>query len=552
MPRDILELTEKLMAAEKTHTDLLDEIADLRVEIEDLQFENEDLQEREALVRALLEEAPDAFFVHDLVGRFVFVNDASCRLLGYDRDEFLSLSVQDVEFGISPEQMKAFWAEVESGKTVHTDGLLRRKDGSHISVDIRIGLFDATENKVIYGIARDISERKKLEERVRHSHKMEAVGTLAGGIAHDFNNILGIILGCAELGGDPLPKDHPTHEYLQEIKMATARAKEVVQQLLSFSQKSDEIREPLRIEPLVKESLKLMRSTVPANIEIEATIDEDCNMVIANPSQIHQVMINLCTNAAHATRKGGTITVSLQNRKFIATESKEYPYQGDYLQLTISDTGCGIEPELTERIFDPYFTTKDIGKGSGMGLAVVHGIVQSLGGAIKVSSQLDHGATFDIFLPAIAGDRHKLLGETEDATLLPTGCERIVVVDDEILIVNGLRERLDGLGYITEGYTSPEEALAAVNTHPERFDLLITDMAMPKMTGDTLIRLVKRVRPDLPVILCTGFSEWVDEQAPEKIGALKILLKPITRENLAYAVRYAIDRNRATYGDGIA
>ena len=554
MDQDVARLNEQLSAAERAHADLLDEIADLRIEIEDLQYENEDLQEREALARALIEEAPDALFVHDLEGRFVFVNDAACKLLNFSRKEFLSMSVRDVELGVSPEQLRAFWDEAESGKAVRTEGLLRRKDGSQIPADIRIGLFDATENVAIYGIARDISERKELEERIRHSQKMEAVGTLAGGIAHDFNNILGIILGCAELGGDPLPKDHPTHEYLKEIKTATVRAKEVVQQLLSFSQKSDETREPLRIEPLVKESLKLMRSTIPANIEIETTIDEDCYRVMANPAQIHQVIINMCTNAAYAARKGGAIYVSLKNQVFrpSGTASNERRFRGEYLRMTIRDTGCGMSPELTERIFDPYFTTRDVGKGSGMGLAVVHGIVQSLGGEIKVYSQIDHGSTFDIFFPAVARRRKGFLCESEDAAVLPGGSEHILVVDDETAIVSGLKERLKGLGYTVEGYTSPEEALAAAKQQPGRFDLMITDMAMPKMTGEILIRHVKNVHPDLPVILCTGFSEWVDERAPEKIRAVKVLLKPITREELARSIREVMDSSRRKLSSGTA
>ncbi len=539
MAQDKDDLREQLFAMEKANEELLDEIADLRVEIEDLQLEIEDRQERESLIRELIERTPDAFFVHDLEGRFVFMNQASCELLGYSKEEMLSMSAQDVETGISPEQMQAHWDAVGTGETVHTEGLLRRKDGSSVPVDIRIGLFDASENKVVYGIARDISERKKLEDRLRQSHKMEAVGTLAGGIAHDFNNILGIVLGCAELAGDPLTDGHPTHEYLTEIKRGVARAKEVVQQLLSFSQNSDESRDPLRVEPLVKASIKLLRSTIPANIEIETAIDNDCYMVLANPTQIHQVMINMCTNAAHATRRGGSIHIQLKNRLLMPSDTDLD--QGEYLQLTIRDTGCGIHPELTERIFDPYFTTKDVGKGSGMGLAVVHGIIQSLGGVIQVASEIGVGTTFDIFLPAIAARRQQFLGDAKDSGFLPVGTEHILVVDDESAIVEGLKERLEGLGYTVEGHTSPEAALAATKQQSDRFDLLITDMAMPKMTGVTLIRYIQQLRPDLPVILCTGFSEWVDESAPEKVGAVKVLLKPITREELACAVREVID-----------
>ena len=543
MARDSDKLRKELAAMEKTHEALLDEIAYLRADNDALLFENEDLRERESLTRALIERAPDAFFVHDLEGRFVFANQAACDLLDYSEEEIHSMSVQDVECGLSPEQMKAIWDDVSAGKTIHTESLLKRKDGSRLTADIRIGLFDAAEKPVVYGIARDISERKKMEERLRQSHKMEAVGTLAGGIAHDFNNILGIILGCAELGADPLDARHPTVEYLKEIKLGVTRAKEVVQQLLSFSQNSDEDREPLRIEPLVKASVKLMRSTIPANIDLYTTIDDDCHTVMASPTQIHQIVINMCTNAAHATRRGGSIHSRLKNKIFMLSDADDRALhcQGEYLQLTVQDTGCGIAPELMERIFDPYFTTQEVGKGSGMGLAVVHGIVQSIGGVIHVTSQLGEGTTFDVFFPAAARPQGRLMAEAEDTQLLPSGCERILVVDDEINIVNGLKERLEALGYTVDGHTCPEEALATSRRQPDRFDLMITDMAMPKMTGETLIRHVQQVRPDLPVILCTGFSEWVDEQAPEKIGAVKILLKPIAREELACAVREVLD-----------
>jgi CheY-like chemotaxis protein len=286
-----------------------------------------------------------------------------------------------------------------------------------------------------------------------------------------------------------------------------------------------------------------MRSTIPANIELYTTIDDDCHTVMASPTQIHQIVINMCTNAAHATRRGGSIHIRLKNRLFTPSDADAgtLHLRGAYLQLTIRDTGCGIAPELMERIFDPYFTTQEVGKGSGMGLAVVHGIVQSIGGVIDVSSQLGEGTTFDVFFPAAARPQRPSMAAAQDTTLLPLGCECILVVDDEINIVDGLKARLEALGYAVEGHTCPQEALATVHRQPDRFDLMITDMAMPKMTGETLIRHVQQVCPDLPVILCTGYSEWVDEQAPEKIGAVKILLKPIAREELACAVRQVLD-----------
>jgi PAS domain S-box-containing protein len=530
----------------KDKADLEDEIIDLRLENEDLQLENEDLFEREALVRELIEKAPDAFFAHDLEGRFVFANDFSCKAMGCSHEEILELSVQDVESGLTPEQIQTYWDEVVAGKTVHTEGLIKRSDGTTLPMDIRIGLFDASGNQVIYGIARDITERNQLDERLRQVHKMEAVGTLAGGIAHDFNNILGIILGCSELAGDPLPDDHPAREYMEEIKLAVMRAKEVIRQLLSFSQASDHCLEPLSVGPLVKETLKLMRATISANIELEADISADCYVVKANPAQIHQLMINLCANAAHATRDGGCIEVSLKNRVFEDDDNRNdgSGLCGKYLQLAIRDTGCGMPPHIIDRIFDPYFTTKEVGKGCGMGLAVVHGIVESLGGEIGVESQPGQGAVFNIFLPALEEMAQTELGGDGGAGSLPKGHERVLVVDDEVLIIDVLRERLEGLGYVVDGFAAPLKVLDAFQRRPEKYDLLITDMAMPKMTGEMLIAMVKQIRSDIPVILCTGYSERVDATNPEAVGADKILLKPIDRQELAVSVRQVLDAVR--------
>jgi PAS domain S-box-containing protein len=541
--QELEELREQIRQLRKVNADLEDEIIDLRLENEDLQVENEDLYEREALVRELIEKAPDAFFAHDLNGRFVFANDFSCKVMGCSREEILKLSVQDVECGITPEQIQMHWDDVAEGKTVHTEGLIKRNDDTTLPMDIRIGLFEASGNQVIYGIARDITERKQFEDRLRQVHKMEAVGTLAGGIAHDFNNILGIILGCSELAGDPLPDDHPAREYLEEIKLAVLRAKEVIRQLLSFSQASDHCLEPLSMVPLVKETLKLMRATISANIELEADIPANCYMVKANPAQIHQVVINLCANAAHATRDGGSIEVRLRNRVFENDNhcKDALGLHGKYLQLTIRDTGYGMPPDITDRIFDPYFTTKEEGKGSGMGLAVVHGIVESLDGKIRVKSRHGQGTVFNIFLPALDRVAQVELVVDHNGGAIPKGNERVLVVDNEALIINGLRERLEGLGYVVDSFMAPLKVLDAFKRQPEKYDLLITDMAMPKMTGEMLISLVKQIRADIPIILCTGYSERVDVTNPKAVGADKIMLKPIDRRELAVSVRQVLD-----------
>ncbi len=519
-----------------THSRMVDELSRLHGEIHLL-------RKQEALFSALVEQAPDALFAHDLDGRFVFVNDVACQSLGYARDELLAMTMQQVEQGWDTRKIEAIFEEVATGKTVHTEGKLRRKDGTHMPVEIRIGLFDVMGSRLIYGIARDLSERLMYEERLRQAHKMEAVGTLAGGIAHDFNNILGIVLGCAELAADPLGEDHPAHEYLQEIRLAVRRAKEVVWQLLSFSQKSDEGQKPMNIAPLIKQSLKLLRSTIPANIEFQWVIDEECGRIMANPTQIHQVMINLFANAAHATREGGRIEVLLRNAIFEEAGDLrgDRPAAAKCLRLRVKDNGCGIAPDLLARIFEPYFTTKDVGKGSGMGLAVVHGIVQRHGGLIRVTSTPGRGTAFDLFFPAVDTPDPEPGADGGPAANLPGGNETILVVDDETAIHRGQRSILESLGYQVEDFGTPMEALERLRAQPHRFDLLITDMAMPRLTGDTLIERCREIRPDLPAILCTGFSERIDGRTSQELGVSTVLLKPVDGRTLAMAVRQALE-----------
>ncbi len=533
------QLEAQIAKLKTTHTKMEYELSRLHGEIHLL-------RENEALFSALVEQAPDALFAHDLQGRFVFVNDVACQALGYTREELLTMDVQQVGHGWNPEQVEAFWKEVTAGKTVHAEGMLQRKDGTLLPVDIRIGLFDAMGKMLIYGIARDISERVMYEERLRQAHKMEAVGTLAGGVAHDFNNILGIILGCAELAGDPLDKDHPSHEYLKEIRLSVLRAKEVVRQLLNFSQKSDEVQKPMRIAPLIKQSLKLLRSTIPTNIEFQSMIADNDYHVMANPTQIHQVMINLFANAAYATREGGTIDVMLQNSTLAETGEERDIQRGQErcLQLTVRDNGCGILPEHLERIFEPYFTTKDVGKGSGMGLAVVHGIVKSHGGVIQLSSTPDQGTAIDVFFPAVDPPDHENQLDGAEVEELPGGSETILVVDDETIILNGIRAHLERMGYRVEGFNAPLDALDRLRAAPHHFDLLITDMAMPKLTGDVLVSKCQAIRPQLPAILCTGFSEHLEGKTPEELGVSMVLLKPIDRKALATAVRHALEAKR--------
>ncbi len=380
-------------------------------------------------------------------------------------------------------------------------------------------------------------------EQLHQAQKMEAVGTLAGGIAHDFNNILAAILGYAELANFDIAEDSRTKYNLQQSIKATHRARDLVQQILAFSRQARQERKPLDIKPLIKEGLKFLRASLPATIEIRQNMEEDPGTIEADPTQVYQVLMNLCTNAAHAMdEKGGVLEVSL-GKADMDGEASAAPAgmePGPYLRLRVSDTGHGMPPEILKRIFDPYFTTKEVGKGTGLGLAVVHGIVKSYGGGITVSSEMGKGSTFDIYFPRVQAMGRA--SEAERAEPLPFGGhERVLFVDDEKAIVEIGHSMLKYLGYEVEVRTSSIEALELFRAQADRFDLVITDMTMPNMTGDKLAQELLRIRPGIPIILCTGFSEYLTEEKAKALGVRELLMKPLAIRDLAQAVRRVLD-----------
>jgi len=418
---------------------------------------------------------------------------------------------------------------VEQLETVYADLETRIEDRT-------IELTEANES-----LKNEILERKQLEAQLRQSQKLEAVGTLAGGIAHDFNNILGIILGNTELAMREVPDWNPTHQNLSEVRAACLRARDIVKQILAFSRQTDQQLRPISIRPIIKEALQLLRSSIQTTIEIRQNISCDSDTVFTDPAQINQILINLCTNAVHAMHDdGGVLEVRLINRKIDGTEASKYPdlTPGDYVILSVSDTGHGIEPQIKDRIFDPYFTTKEVGKGSGMGLAVVIGIVKNLGGAITVESEPGSGATFHILLPVVEAEAET---DAEPVDTLPKGSESILFIDDETSIANMGRKMLEYLEYKAESITSSVEALNLFKSNPNRFDLVITDMTMPHMNGDKLAKEILTIRPDMPIIMCTGYSERVDEELAEKIGIRAFMMKPIIMNEMANMIRKILD-----------
>jgi signal transduction histidine kinase/CheY-like chemotaxis protein len=417
------------------------------------------------------------------------------------------------------------------------------KDNSIIKALMFARPVNITGKSCIINVFHDLTEQKRLESQLRQAHRMEAIGTLAGGIAHDFNNILFPIVGFTEIAMDDLSEDSTARKSLNQVIKSAMRAKDLVLQILTFSRQHDHELKPLKVQLIVKEALNLIRSSLPTTIEIRQNIDKDCGAVMADPTQIHQIIMNLCTNAYHAMAEtGGTLEVFLGEVELTAEDLAGSDMEpGAYLCLKMGDTGHGMDQAVLERLFEPYFTTKEKGKGTGLGLAVVHGIVRSYGGDIQVSSEPDKGAVFNIYLPLIK--EVFATSETVSGDGLPTGHEQILLVDDEKQIAFMEKQILEYLGYQVTARTSSLEALTTFKEQPLKYDLVITDMTMPNMTGDRLSMELMNVRPDIPVILCTGFSENMPKERASAIGIQGFLMKPMAMYDLAKTVREVLDNS---------
>jgi len=406
------------------------------------------------------------------------------------------------------------------------------------SREIRAAVSDITESKQAK------KERDSLQEKLQQAQKMESIGTLAGGIAHEFNNILAIIMGNNELVMEELPQRSLAKESTEEIQIACSRARDVVKQLLLFSRQTDQQYTYIQTAAVVRDSLKLIRSSTPVNIEINLNITDDIAPVWGNATQINQLLINLCGNATDAMfNTGGAITIDLSNVTIDEEESKSHAslYPGHYVKILIRDTGHGMDRWTLNRIFEPYFTPKELGKGTGIGLAVVHGIVEKSKGTIFAESSPDKGTVFTILFPAYEGD---VLPDVKAMTAMPTGDERILYVDDEPLVVKLGQRRLESLGYTVQGFTDSSEAWVKFTNDPSGFDLVITDMAMPQMTGEQLAAEILNIRPDMPVVLCTGYSDRITEEQALEMGIYSYIMKPMTKSELAVLIRKILDETK--------
>jgi CheY-like chemotaxis protein len=371
---------------------------------------------------------------------------------------------------------------------------------------------------------------------------MEAIGTLAGGIAHDFNNMLGVIIGCSELAMDNIPELHVAKADMEKVLEAGLHAKSLIKQMLTFSRQEESELKPLIIPPLIKEAVKFLRATLPSTVEIRISIDTQDSAVLADPTQVQQIMMNLCTNSAQAMEPdGGVLEIRLSDEDLNSQTLSRFPglKPGPYLNLTVGDTGSGIPEDIIHRIFDPFFTTKSVGEGTGLGLSVVHGIVKKHGGAVYADSPPGKGALFQVLLPRLEHPAIQVVPET--ISKLPRGKERILLVDDEVILTDILQRILSGLGYQIQAFVSSVKAFKSFKENPDRFDLALIDHTMPQMTGIELIVKIKQRRPDLPVILCSGLNEKLLEKDAGQIGVERLLVKPLSRADLAFAIRKVID-----------
>ncbi len=506
-----------------------------------------ELRNSEERYRATVQSIPDSISISRLKdGLILYVNEGFSQIFGYSREEVIGKTAYNLDLYVNPKVRKRLARVLKKeGEVQGIELKFRKKDGTVVEALFSARTLQYNEEECMVVVVKDITsmkqterERARLQHQLQHIQKLEAIGVLAGGVAHDFNNILSAIVGFTDLSLDDVAKGTILHSNLQEVRKASRRARDLIKQILAFSRQSTEERKPLEIAPIAKEVIKLLRASLPSTIEIRSNIRTDLGVILADPTEIHQVLMNLCTNAGQAMQEeGGTLELNLARMTATSAFAASHPdlNAGSYLRLTVRDTGCGMRADIVQRIFDPYFTTKEKGHGTGLGLAVVHGIVKDLGGEIRVESEPGKGTSFEVYLPVF--DR-EIETETKSVESFRTGNgQSVLFVDDEYAVTRVFEEILKSLGYKPETRTSSIEALELFRAKPDEFDLVITDMTMPNMTGDKLAKELLRIRPDIPIILCTGFSEKISPQKAEDIGVRAFLMKPIEKREMAQTIQ---------------
>jgi PAS domain S-box-containing protein len=497
----------------------------------------------------------EGIIIHDAkTGKIVDVNVPFLRMFGLNSQQIPGMTVQALSQGLPPfnqqEGEKRIQLAITEGPQTF-EWHCQRSDGELFWAEValkkaRVGGVDR-----VIGVLRNVDDRKKMEEqraeyekRFQQAQKMEAIGTLAGGVAHDFNNILSAVLGYAELARDEIPVDSRAADHLQEVTRAGNRAKELVKQILTFSRHNQPQQKTVLMQVIVHEAVKLLRASIPTTIEIDVDVDENCEAVLADPTQLHQIVMNLCTNAYHAMRDGGghltlrLVNVTLKDSLEVAAGGSLAA--GEYIKFTVGDTGIGIEADVCKKIFEPYFTTKSKGEGSGMGLSVVLGIVTHLEGGLTVSSMPGAGTIFDVYIPVNSQIVNSVVEQEQQSVERSTGS--ILFVDDEQVLADLGKNILERCGYSVIAETDSQKALELFRCETEKFDLIMTDLNMPHMDGLALISECRRIQPDIPVVLCTGYSERVDRDVALAKGVDEFLQKPMQRQELIESIERALKK----------
>lgn len=499
-----------------------------------------ELERSEAKFYKIFQDSPEPIVISTFEGRMVDVNEAFVESFGYRREELIDRTSLELGLWYRPEERQRTVEQFqETGQVSNSEHRVVTKGG-----ELRIFLWSLDEilldnEEYLLWLGRDMTETRRLEEQMLARRRLESIGTLAGGIAHDFNNILAVIFGYAEMAKAKAALDPSLLRYTEEILKGAERAKGLVKQILTFSRQRESERQPVEVRLIIKETLRLMEAALPATIDLQRDLTSRAK-VNADPTELHQVFMNLFTNAYHAMRDtGGTLTTTSRDVEL----SAENPYglePGPYTRIDISDTGHGIPPEIMERIFEPYFTTKGVDEGTGLGLSVVHGIVTGMGGTVDVSSTPEKGTRMRILLPVIDGAKAGGEEEGQEEAVTSTRAARVLFVDDEEEISAMVQESLSLHGYEVSAFVDSEKALEAVKGSPEDYDIVITDQTMPRLTGRELAQAIWEVRPDMPIIICTGYSEQISEERAAEEGFADFLMKPLQDRDLRAAIEHSL------------
>lgn len=530
------------MVDERTN-ELLKTNEQLHNEVNERKRTEKALGESERRFRQLVEDVNEVIYSVDASGVLDYVSPALETCLGYEPESVIGRSFFSFVHPEDLPRVRAKFEEVLAGTLGPSEYRILSRSGEYRWVrSSSKPILEDGRSVGLRGVFSDITEDRNLRANLERVQRMESMGTLAGGIAHDFNNILAIILGNSELALDDVAESHTLRQNLEEVRAACMRGKDVVRQILAFSRKTEHELKPVRMGSLVEEASKLLRASIPTTIDIRYDLAAESDTVMADPTQIHQVLMNLSSNAAQAMGEagGGTLEISLVDEELSEDLVREYEglTPGSYVRLTVRDNGPGIEPRILDRIFEPYFTTKAVNEGSGMGLSVVQGIVEVHSGSVRVETEVGKGASFHVLLPKT--EEHEIpAARTPEG--FPAGNERILFVDDEEALAKMGKLTLERLGYQVESTTSPVEALEVFRGNPDRFDLVVTDMTMPQMTGESLAGELMAIRPDIRIVLCTGYSRIMDEDKARTMGIRGFIMKPLSRSDMARTVRTVLD-----------